>query len=341
MDIQEPPQLLSALRVNMAESIGTIIASLFHGGLLSMGIHCIFLLSPKEAKATKQQRFWQTYITILLLINAPYQAAFFMWNNYWIIYASDPVKQVEVLRILSTIGNSVPIFLAGMADSVLVWRCYMVQKALDHRPSRLRAIFWVFPLVLWLITYVAGSIGSALRARSSQFSPGTVIITAASRGSSIFQTVGLTANVLLALYSTSFISIRLLLHRRMLNSYLGEHVVTTRHLHIVGILLESAAINIPVTIAGAIGIATSQIFGRIIISIAVECQCFAAVLILYQVALGRAFGQRKDIETLPAPGDSRRICLDIDDNRVSEPGPIDRPKTPEICLKDWNQRTPE
>jgi hypothetical protein len=58
---------------------------------------------------------------------------------------------------------------------------------------------------------------------------------------------GFTANVLLNLYATIFISTRLLLHRQRIIANLGNSALTVQHIYIVGILLESAAINLPVT----------------------------------------------------------------------------------------------
>lgn len=69
---------------------------------------------------------------------------------------------------------------------------------------------------------------------------------------------GFATNLLLNLYATIFISTRLLLHRRAVKAHLGNSAPTTQHVYIVGILLESAAINIPVAAACAISIGSGR-----------------------------------------------------------------------------------
>jgi hypothetical protein len=66
----------------------------------------------------------------------------------------------------------------------------------------------------------------------------------------------------------------------MVKSFFGPTTSTQRHVRIVSILLESAAINIPITIAGAVGIGAAEIYGLIVSDIAVTCQvgqCFPAL----------------------------------------------------------------
>ncbi|KAF9440949.1 hypothetical protein P691DRAFT_800803, partial [Macrolepiota fuliginosa MF-IS2] len=114
----------------------------------------------------------------------------------------------------------------------------------------------------------------------------------------MLQTVAVGSNILLNVFATCFIAIRLLLHRRTLVSYFGEAAPGAKHLRTVNILVESAAINIPVTIAGVVGIAVDPELGDIVGAIAVACQSFASVLILHRIALGRAVGHRDGTDSL-------------------------------------------
>lgn len=84
--------------------------------------------------------------------------------------------------------------------------------------------------------------------------------------------VGYTANITLNLYATLFISIRLLLHRRMITAHLGTTVGTAQHIYIVGILLESAAINVPVTFACAVSVGIGTTLEDVMLPIAVASQ---------------------------------------------------------------------
>lgn len=97
-----------------------VIATLINGGLLTLGITCIFLSSPKDIKAVKQQRLWRTYIIMLCLGNLGYQAAYFLWITAWIIYDPQSKKRMESRSVLSTVCNLFPAFIAMMTDGVLV-----------------------------------------------------------------------------------------------------------------------------------------------------------------------------------------------------------------------------
>lgn len=110
------------------------------------------------------------------------------------------------------------------------------------------------------------------------------------------QATALVSNTVLNIYATLFITIRLLDYRKTVMTLLGGKADTSRYLHIVSILLESAAINVPITIAAAVGIGLNALFGVIIAPVAIVGQAFASVIIIHQVAMGRAFGRRQEEE---------------------------------------------
>ncbi|KAF9440948.1 hypothetical protein P691DRAFT_685722 [Macrolepiota fuliginosa MF-IS2] len=253
--------------------VGMIIAALFNGGLLTLGINCIFLLRPMFMKSLRQRRFWGAYIVILLLANLGYLTAYFLWGSYWIFFASNPEKRSKASVILTTICNVVPVVIVSMTDGVLAWRCYMVEMALGRSSSKFSKVFFISPLCLWAMTMGAGLV------RNTRDYLNFI--------SSALETTALASNILLNLYTTIFIATRLLLHRRMVIACFGTTAPTNRHLQIVTILLESAAINVPVTIIAATGLVIDTIPGKIAIPIAFACQSFASVLILHQVAVGR------------------------------------------------------
>lgn len=86
------------------------------------------------------------------------------------------------------------------------------------------------------------------------------------------------------------------------------------HTRVVGMLLESAAINVPITIIAVVGIATWSTYGDFMMSVVVPGQVsrvlflwlsentnawyaqqsFASVLVMYQIAHGKAVGGRPD-----------------------------------------------
>ncbi len=69
-----------------------------------------------------------------------------------------------------------------------------------------------------------------------------------------FGTVGFTSNIILNIYATIFITTRLLLHRRIVMACAQDKALTAQHIYIIGILLESAVVNLPITIVTAVWI---------------------------------------------------------------------------------------
>lgn len=82
----------------------------------------------------------------------------------------------------------------------------------------------------------------------------------------------LTSNILLNVYAPLFITIRLALHRRRMISELGQGAPIARYLHVASILLESAVLNVPAMIIGAIGLGRRLDFGNACTSIGITIQ---------------------------------------------------------------------
>ncbi len=88
--------------------------------------------------------------------------------------------------------------------------------------------------------------------------------------------VAITSNLTLTAYATLFLTTCLLAHRRkVMRAYQGEGALTNQHLHIVTILLESAVINIPITIATAVGLRSDQAFSYVVGSVVPSSQVCA------------------------------------------------------------------
>ncbi|KAF9447982.1 hypothetical protein P691DRAFT_781643 [Macrolepiota fuliginosa MF-IS2] len=170
---------------------------------------------------------------------------------------------------LVLVTNAFSVVVIYIADGLLVrmvWRCYMVHKALVGHSSS----FW--GKISWVI------------------SPEQDILTAAL----------LICNALMNIHGTAFITIRLLRHRHMVRTSFGDKVPVARYHSIVGIMLESAAINVPITIcaaAGNLSTGSTPLTWVIVYSICTPGQAFAVLLVIHRVALGRAIGQhdRKEV----------------------------------------------
>lgn len=77
-------------------------------------------------------------------------------------------------------------------------------------------------------------------------------------------TIGVASNAALGVYAPVFLATRLLAHRKLATTPRGEKVWGMRHLPLVTILLQSAAINVPITIATAIGLGTGKVFSDVL-----------------------------------------------------------------------------
>lgn len=203
----------------------------------------------------------------------------------------------------------------SLTDGFLVWRCYLVHQTLSRTRSKLEAVFWIFPLILWLATTVIGAVAKGIW--DSQH---------LSKADYILQLTAFSTNILLNLVAPAYLIVRLLLHRRVVISKWGSGAPVAQHLRTVCILLESAALNLPVAIVGIVGIGYDKYFGWVVQAVCVVTQSFASVLILHQVALGKATSQHQgNIAALQTPTTSCSSrddeSLDADIHIITKPEP--------------------
>ncbi|KAF9447970.1 hypothetical protein P691DRAFT_760314 [Macrolepiota fuliginosa MF-IS2] len=273
-----------ALNTYLPFAIADISGALFVGAFITLSTICIILLSLKTGGTSKQRRLLQLYIVTLIIAVIGFFISDFVLTNVSTIFnphtEEDGLLLVRKLVIPVDVFQTIVIF---MTDGLLVWRCYMVREALMGQSSE---SFWGkiscgIPACLWFMSVVTGVITCT---RLEQALPTAILF--------IF-------NALTNICGTAFITIHLLRHRQMARICFGDEAPTDRKYHnIVGILLESAAINVPVAICAVVGsiITMTQnltpINWQIVYSISVPSQAFATVLVILQVALGRVIGQR-------------------------------------------------
>lgn len=151
------------------------------------------------------------------------------------------------------------------------------------------------------------------------------------------ETTALSSNAMANAFATFFIIVRLMIHKRRTIERFGHQSPALRHLHFVNILLQSAAINVPITIVAAAGLGSKQIYAIIVAPIAVTCQVrwslhakgrsflrilffqsFSSVLIIYQVALRRAIDDQKEgTERNPEGGEfTSGVIYTVNDSTV-------------------------
>lgn len=272
-DLSELTQLL----------LGIIIQSLLNGGIIILGLACIFLLASNRRKCprkpkSRQSTFWISYIIGLISLNI---TSLVIW---WLLISAFLHRQTPEFAkgaaVLSIACTTTLVSTLAFTDGVLVWRCYKVQSALGPPHGQFKKIFWIIPLLIYTATIIVAAAGIAISFTDPNYCYPAV-----------FAVLSLGLNSLLNIYATSLIAFRLLQHQRLVKSCLGPDNAT-QHQRIIRVLLESAAINVPITLTIAIGRAGNQVFSFILLGIGVGCQSFSTILILHQVALGKAVGNR-------------------------------------------------
>ncbi|KAF5349705.1 hypothetical protein D9756_008978 [Leucocoprinus leucothites] len=203
-----------------------------------------------------------------------------LWCNSFVIFSLrlTPKQVNQSLALLVFFVSAIPVSVAALTDGLLVWRCYQVQKLSvgGHSPKRWQNIFWIFPACLWGL--IVGSTAAPLLLLETEGRIPVAVKASAPLALAIL------FNVILNVYATLFITFRL--HNSRLRVMVTADISRYLH-HIVVILLESAAINVPITIAAAVGIVRSAYFGNIIAPTALAGQALASVIIIHRVAVQR------------------------------------------------------
>lgn len=166
-----PKEIRILFHEQMISSIGPSLGILFAGGLLTLSMICIFLLSPKGKEASKQQRLLRIYVVVVVAFVLAFQLLAFLSVNSPAFIDPGPKHDLpDVVYAVDITMNSLPVIVGGLIDGLLVnkadfvvslcntddifkvWRCFMVQRALGPNYPKLRAAFWIFPMSLWSTT---------------------------------------------------------------------------------------------------------------------------------------------------------------------------------------------
>ncbi|KAF9447981.1 hypothetical protein P691DRAFT_730510 [Macrolepiota fuliginosa MF-IS2] len=286
------PTEAEIVKMLLSYAIADAAGGLFIGAGFTLAVTCLVLLSSETGGPPKQRHLLRLYIVVLMIVVVGFFLSIFLITNIFAIF--EPHTDADVLLINDRLVVAMDVFqliVISMTDGLLVWRCYTVHKALIGWPSSPRGITsWIIPAGLWVVSFVAGIITCAKPAHN----PAIFVVFA--------------SNALTNLCGTVIITTRLLKHRRMIRNHLGGRAPMTRYQDVITILLESAMINVPVSICMAIGaIVTSDstsFVWMIVLSITVPSQAFATFLVIHQMALGRAIGQKNQDIVRPREGKS-------------------------------------
>lgn len=262
------------------------ISPLLNGGLLTLGAICIFFLvsfttNPQESSSghpspkLKQFRFWTLYIPVLLVLNI----ALMVLGVWQFLFMGTNATVTEGMVLISGLTLS-------LTDGVLVWRCHKVQSlALGFHQGKLAyTVMRLLPQFFYFIALAAGLISIIERA------------VAHSMISVVTFEVALVSNALLNIYATSFISIHLLLFRKVARACHPADLSGVRQSRwLIQNFLEGAVINVPLVLTAIIlsCIGNSQ-FRDYLAFIGIPCQSFSTLLILHQMVLGKAIGHAEE-----------------------------------------------
>jgi hypothetical protein len=102
-------------------TVGSFVAILFTGGLITTGISCIFFLST-ERDGPKRQNFWlRVFVLLLVLIVLAYQIVVILASDGNIIFYSSPAeRQLQLLRSLELVYLTLGLTVISLTDGLLV-----------------------------------------------------------------------------------------------------------------------------------------------------------------------------------------------------------------------------
>ncbi|KAF5353224.1 hypothetical protein D9756_007798 [Leucocoprinus leucothites] len=268
---------------------GLTLGGMAYGSLLTIGIECLFAfhssangITKGERKHSYLQRALQAHVFLILIINTFLQA----WNiqsHVKEIVFTDPSQFTHFDRDWP---NIFVLLLGALTDGLLVWRSYMIQKALFiKRPAGAHNLCWILPMIAYISMI---SIGVASVILVNPHDPIGTTYAVDDMGLALFF-AALVLNVFINLFTSCNIIIRLLLHRRTIITAFGKSCTLAEYsLRISGILLESAAIDIPLTFVAIVGVSLHLEYVSLVMSILVPGQCISSVLVTYQVVRGRS-----------------------------------------------------
>lgn len=117
-----PIPVPSSVSSQLIGVIEVLFMALFDGGLVVMGITCIFLLTSTACKLTAHRKFWQAYIAVLMFLNVSALLETFLQTFSWAIYNSNPKKHGEMTFITLYMSALTAVLMVVFTDGVLVGR---------------------------------------------------------------------------------------------------------------------------------------------------------------------------------------------------------------------------
>ncbi|KAF9444849.1 hypothetical protein P691DRAFT_777988 [Macrolepiota fuliginosa MF-IS2] len=256
--------------------VDVFICSLLAGSIITLGVSCVILLARGKERMSKQHQLLRIYVIALLFLIVGVEVEIFLATGILLqpLHQAEPPFDTMMITLYLTI-----LAVCALTNGILVWRCFMIHRGLRHSLlANYGHVVWIFPACLSGLGLAIGSIACGVHLQ--HWALNSKLVSAA-----------FALDVVLTLYTTTLITATLLMYRRTVKSLpAGTSSTRTQPLPIIAILLESAATNIPGAIAVVVGF--GEKYGLIILPIVTVNQALTSVLIIHQVALGRAFSHQ-------------------------------------------------
>ncbi|KAF8997019.1 hypothetical protein BDQ17DRAFT_1391962 [Cyathus striatus] len=278
-----PNESSQALFIECTWLQGAILSSVAYGMVFTLFILCFNLLLY-SARTSKERKFAALliYICVIFALGTLFMCSLSAITQKSFIddrdYPGGPgAYESDMYGIpISELGNACYTIANWCADTLLVWRCYII-----YRGSRIPVwLYMMLPCMLLTISYVMGilyliQVGAPL---GSPWSNNPINYTL------LYASISLTLNM----FITVMIVVRLLVYRRrLLNTLGGEH--GTVYLSVTTILIESAALYAMFSLMFLIPFGLKSAFANIMLQALSEIQIVASLLIIYRVAQGKAW----------------------------------------------------
>lgn len=120
MDPQPIPAALPNLDTLPIKVAELLLVSLFDGGILTLGIRSIFLLTTATDKIMHHRKLWLAYIVTLMLFNISFLFVNFIWTFAWAIYQKASGEATQATFVAFYMSDLMGIIMLGLTDGVLV-----------------------------------------------------------------------------------------------------------------------------------------------------------------------------------------------------------------------------
>ncbi|TFK44011.1 hypothetical protein BDQ12DRAFT_672226 [Crucibulum laeve] len=265
--------------------IGTAISTLGYGIVLTLFILCLTLLRTQttQSRSKFHSNALRIYLCLLFAINTVATAlVIYATTGALIDHSCQSPDEIPVNPYFGK-ANVVYCLLNLCSDALLIWRCTVIFGASHVTP-------WVYLGIpcFCLVASLGVGIPSIVLSTMKRTPLVNLLLV-------VYILITLTTNTVI----TSMIVTRLVLHRRRVAKLLGR---ASHYTGIITILIESALLIIVVDIFFIIAFGLNSWYGTIAFQMWIQVQAIAPMLIVFQVAQGKAWSRSTgEIMTMSQP----------------------------------------